>query len=85
MTCKKGLGEYPQKQSQKLNKVANLGWLFFLKIFMIEVRWVHLAMLARVEGSPLGGDGEAPSLLQGVALRRDFLALTQYTAAQRKG
>lgn len=38
MSCKKGIGEYPQKQSQKLNKVANLGWLFFLKIFMIEAR-----------------------------------------------
>lgn len=25
---------------------------YFFKIFMIEVRWVHLAMLARVEGSP---------------------------------
>lgn len=51
---------------------------------MIEVRWVHLAMLARVEGSPLRGDGEAPALLQGVALRRNFLALIHYKTVQRR-
>ena len=58
--------------------------VIFFKIFMIEVRWVHLAMLARVEGSPLRGDGEAPSLLQGVALRRNFLALIHYKTVQRR-
>lgn len=41
-------------------------------------------MLARVEGSPPGGDGEAPSLLQGEALRRDFLALIRYKTTQRR-
>ena len=51
---------------------------------MIEVRWVHLAMLARVECSPLRGDGEAPSLLQGVALRRNYLELIHYKTVQRR-